>query len=99
MRWGGIKNGAWLTLIEREGFQVFLTGDKNMENQQQLAGRPFAVLVMEFQNEGGYHRAENGCMSAFRCPALERRREPGYGSQGSLLSKHLLQPETILQGD
>jgi hypothetical protein len=31
MQWGGIKNGALLTLIERERFDVFLTGDKNME--------------------------------------------------------------------
>ncbi len=47
---GGIKNGALLKLIEREGFEVFLTGDKNMENQQQLEGRPFAVLVMSAIN-------------------------------------------------
>ncbi len=42
---GGIKNGALLTLVEREGFHVFLTGDKNMEHQQRLEGRPFAVLI------------------------------------------------------
>jgi hypothetical protein len=28
MQWGGIKNGALLTLIERERFHVFLSGDK-----------------------------------------------------------------------
>jgi predicted nuclease of predicted toxin-antitoxin system len=50
MEWGGIKNGALLTLIEREGFNVFLTGDKNMEKQQRLEGRPFAVLVMSAIN-------------------------------------------------
>jgi hypothetical protein len=50
MEWGGIKNGALLKLIEREGFQVFLTGDKNIENQQRLAGLPFAVLVMSAIN-------------------------------------------------
>jgi hypothetical protein len=38
MQWGGIKNGALLKLIEREAFEVFLTGDKNMEDQQQLEG-------------------------------------------------------------
>jgi hypothetical protein len=32
MNWGGVKNGALLKLIEGEGFDVFLTGDKNMEN-------------------------------------------------------------------
>jgi predicted nuclease of predicted toxin-antitoxin system len=50
MKWGGIKNGALLALIERERFNVFLTGDKNMENQQRLEGRPFAVLIMSAIN-------------------------------------------------
>ena len=50
MQWDGVKNGALLTLIEREGFDVFLTGDKNMPNQQRLEGRPFAVLIMSAVN-------------------------------------------------
>ena len=50
MQWGGIKNGALLNLIEREGFNAFLTGDKNMQNQQRLEGRPFAVLIMSAIN-------------------------------------------------
>ena len=29
---------------------MFLTGDKNMENQQRLEGRPFAVLIMSAVN-------------------------------------------------
>ncbi len=39
-----------LKLIERESFEVFLTGDKNMQSQQQLQGHPFAVLVMSAIN-------------------------------------------------
>ena len=31
MEWGGIKNGELLALIEREGFEVFITGDKNLK--------------------------------------------------------------------
>jgi predicted nuclease of predicted toxin-antitoxin system len=50
MQWGGIKNGALLKLIEREGFNVFLTGDKNMGDQQRLEGHAFAVLVMSAIN-------------------------------------------------
>lgn len=50
MQWGGITNGALLTLIERERFNVFLTGDKNMQNQQRLEARPFAVLIMSAIN-------------------------------------------------
>jgi predicted nuclease of predicted toxin-antitoxin system len=50
MEWGGIKNGALLTLMESERFNVFLTGDKNMDKQQRLEGRPFAVLIMSAIN-------------------------------------------------
>ena len=45
-----MKNGELLALVERSGFQVFLTGDKNMQNQQQLEGRSFAVLIMSAVN-------------------------------------------------
>ena len=37
-------------MIEVEGFDVFPTEDKNMENQQRLEGRSFAVLVMSAIN-------------------------------------------------
>jgi predicted nuclease of predicted toxin-antitoxin system len=50
MQWGGIGNGALLKLIERERFDVFLTGDENMEDQQRLEGRPFAVMIMSAIN-------------------------------------------------
>jgi len=50
MQWGGVKNGALLALIEQERFDVLLTGDKNMEKQQRLEGRPFAVLIMSAIN-------------------------------------------------
>jgi hypothetical protein len=44
--WASIKNGALLKLIEAGGFDVFITGDKNMQDQQELRGRSFAVLVL-----------------------------------------------------
>ncbi len=50
MNWGGVKNGALLTLIERERFDVFVTGDKNMQSQQRLEGRSFAVLILSAIN-------------------------------------------------
>lgn len=50
MKWGGVKNGELLALIERERFEIFLTGDKNMSQQQRLEGRPFAVLIMSAIN-------------------------------------------------
>jgi len=50
MQWGGIKNGGLLKLIEIEKFDVFLTGDKNLESQQQLVDLSFAVLIMSAIN-------------------------------------------------
>ena len=50
MQWGGVKNGLLRKLIERERFDVFLTGDKNIDKQQRLEGRPFAVLIMSAIN-------------------------------------------------
>lgn len=49
-QWGGIKNGELLDLIAGEGFDAFLTGDKNIRTQQNLSGRPFAVLIMSAIN-------------------------------------------------
>lgn len=50
MEWGGIKNGELLALIEREGFEVFITGDKNMPHRQQLKDRSFAILILSAIN-------------------------------------------------
>lgn len=49
MQWGG-HNGALLDLIARTGFEVFVTGDKNMPYQHHLAGRPFAVVILSAIN-------------------------------------------------
>ena len=50
MQWGGIKNGELLRLIEQEAFHVFVTGDKRMQNERRLEGRPFAVLLLSAIN-------------------------------------------------
>ena len=44
--WLGFKNGHLLALVEAGGFRAFVTNDKQMVNQQQLVGRPFAVLFL-----------------------------------------------------
>ena len=50
MGWSGVKNGELLKLVESRGFQVFLTGDKNLPKQQRLEDRPFAVVVLSAIN-------------------------------------------------
>jgi predicted nuclease of predicted toxin-antitoxin system len=45
--WAGIKNGKLLRLVAGSGkFDVFLTVDKNLPRQQQLAALPFAVVIL-----------------------------------------------------
>jgi hypothetical protein len=44
--WAGLKNGALLTRAEAAGFSVFLTGDQNLEYQQNLSKRRLGVVVL-----------------------------------------------------
>ena len=43
--WSGLKNGVLLRTAGQE-FQVFLTGDQNMEFQQNPAALPISVIVI-----------------------------------------------------
>lgn len=45
--WAGLKNGVLLTTAQAAGFQVLVTGDRNLEHQQNLAGRQLGVVVLE----------------------------------------------------
>lgn len=45
MRWAGVKNGALLERAEA-AFDVFLTVDRGIEHQQNLAGYAIAVVVL-----------------------------------------------------
>jgi len=44
--WDRLSNGDLLAEAERAGFEVFLTADKNIRYQQNLAGRKIAVVVL-----------------------------------------------------
>ena len=45
MGWGGIKNGALLALAAPE-FDAFITVDKNLPYQQNVAALPIGVVVL-----------------------------------------------------
>ena len=45
MGWGGVKNGALLALAATQ-FDAFLTADKNLPYQQNLAALPVSVVVL-----------------------------------------------------
>ena len=47
--WDTLENGDLLTAAEHAGFEVFLTTDKNLRYQQNMAGRTIAVVVIGVQ--------------------------------------------------
>ena len=42
----GKKNGALLSLAESRGFELFLTMDKGLPYEQNLAGRQIAIIIL-----------------------------------------------------
>lgn len=44
--WAGLKNGALLDEAEGAGFSVLVTGDQNLEHQQNLTNRTLGVVVL-----------------------------------------------------
>ncbi len=44
--WQTLMNGELLSAAERENFEVFVTTDQNLRNQQNLQGRRIAVVVL-----------------------------------------------------
>ena len=48
--WGGLKNGELLKAAEDAAFDVFVTGDRKLEYQQNLAGLWLAVVSLSAPN-------------------------------------------------
>lgn len=46
MGWNGLKNGALLTELQAEGFEVFLTVDQNLRHQQNLKSASVSLVVL-----------------------------------------------------
>jgi hypothetical protein len=44
--WEALENGALLDAAEAEGFDIFVTADKNIQYQQNLTGRRIAVVIL-----------------------------------------------------
>ena len=47
MGWSGVCNGELLALAERNRFDVFLTGDRNLSFQQDTSRFRLAIVVLE----------------------------------------------------
>ncbi|MEL6593473.1 MAG: DUF5615 family PIN-like protein [Bacteroidota bacterium] len=46
MGWSGKENGVLLALLKKESFEVFLTGDKNLQHQQNFKSYTIPVIVL-----------------------------------------------------
>ena len=44
--WSTLTNGELLVRAEEQGFEVFVTTDKNLHDQQNLAARRIAIIVL-----------------------------------------------------
>jgi hypothetical protein len=44
--WAGLKNGELLKQARAAGFEVFVTGDRNLQHQQNLAHSGLFVVVL-----------------------------------------------------
>jgi predicted nuclease of predicted toxin-antitoxin system len=44
--WAGLKNGMLLATAEAAGFQVFLTGDRKIPQEQTMDRRRIAIVVL-----------------------------------------------------
>ena len=44
--WSTLRNGELLTAAENERFAIFLTTDRNLQYQQNLASRRIAIVVL-----------------------------------------------------
>ncbi len=44
--WDTLRNGELLDAAEAAGFDVFVTTDRNLRHQQNLAGRRIAIIVL-----------------------------------------------------
>lgn len=46
MGWSGLKNGMLLSAAEQAGFDLLLTGDRSLYQEQNLKGRRLAIVAM-----------------------------------------------------
>ena len=44
--WSQLQNGELIAAAEDSGFEIFVTTDKNLKYQQNLAGRSMAIVVL-----------------------------------------------------
>jgi predicted nuclease of predicted toxin-antitoxin system len=91
--WSGLSNGELLDAAERESLDVFVTGDKTIQYEQNIAGRKLAVLSLSTNNwpiiknyvdqiAAAINVAQSGSFSRVDVGVFSRRRSPRGRSLG-----------------
>ncbi len=62
--WSQLANGELLAAAEHEGFEVFVTTDQNLVNQQNINDLPFAVVVLSSTSWPRIQKASDTVRSA-----------------------------------
>jgi hypothetical protein len=83
--WADLKNGVLLRIVEDNGFDVLVTGDKTLHREQNMEGRKIAVVSLSAVNWpviepyvdiilAAVDAAEPGSFTRVDCGAFSRRR-------------------------
>ena len=87
MGWAELKNGELLRTAEENGLEVFVTGDKSLVNEQNLAGRRLAIVALSANNWpiikhhfslilAAIDSAVPGSLQAVDCGRFSRKKPP-----------------------
>lgn len=85
MGWASLKNGELLRAAEESGFDVFLTGDRTLAHEQNLAARRVAVIALSAiqlpiireniaKIIAAIDRAANGSFQLVECGTFSRKK-------------------------
>jgi hypothetical protein len=89
MGWAGLKNGELLQAADANGFDVFLTGDQTLSDEQNLSGRRLAVIglsaiqlpvIRENLSKiiAAIDDATPGSLQTVECGAFSRKKPPRF---------------------
>ena len=88
MGWGDLKNGELLRIAEESGFEVLVTGDQSLPNEQNLTGRHLAIMALSTNNWpiiknyleqrlAAIANAVPGSVQTVECGTFSRKKGPG----------------------
>lgn len=64
--WSRLENGELLTAAEQDGYEVFVTTDSHLKDQQNLTGRRLAIVVLLSTSWPRIERAGKAVVAAIR---------------------------------